>query len=130
MLGIDNYIPIVGQGVIDELRFLAERLEGRKIQNINSTAVGGGVAEILTRMIPLLKQIGVNAYWDVIKGNDRFFAITKKFHNALHGVDIKILKDEYDYFLEVNRQNAGEMPQWGDIVFVHDPQPIALVEYR
>jgi trehalose synthase len=130
MLGIDNYIPIVGQGVIDELRFLAERLEGRKIQNINSTAVGGGVAEILTRMIPLLKQIGVNAYWDVIKGNDRFFAITKKFHNALHGVDIKILKDEYDYFLEVNRQNAGEMPQWGDIVFVHDPQPIALVEIK
>lgn len=130
MLRIDDYIPIVGQGVTDELRFLAERLKGRKIQNINSTAVGGGVAEILTRMIPLLRQIGVDAYWDVIRGNDRFFAITKKFHNALHGVDIEILNDEYDYFLEVNRHNAAEMRHWGDVVFVHDPQPIALVENK
>jgi len=127
---ISRYIPIVGQGVIDELYFLGEKLEGRKIQNINSTAVGGGVAEILTRMVPLLKQIGVNACWDVIRGDEKFFTITKKFHNALHGVDIKISDDEYQYFLEVNRQNARDIESWGDVVFVHDPQPIALVEMK
>jgi trehalose synthase len=130
MPNISRYIPIVGQGVIDELHFLGEKLEGRKIQNINSTAVGGGVAEILTRMIPLLRQIGVDAHWDVIRGNEKFFTITKKFHNALHGVDTEISSDEYEYFLEVNRQNAEDIGTWGDVVFVHDPQPVALVEMK
>jgi trehalose synthase len=127
---IDKYAAVVGQGVVDELRFLARKLEGKKIQNINSTAVGGGVAEILTRMIPLLKQLGVHATWDVIKGNERFFTITKKFHNALHGVPVLISRDEYEYFVEVNRRNAQEMVDWGDVIFVHDPQPIALVEMK
>jgi len=130
MPNISRYIPIVGQGVIDELHFLGEKLEGRKIQNINSTAVGGGVAEILTRMIPLLRQIDVDAHWDVIRGNEKFFTITKKFHNALHGVDTEISSDEYEYFLEVNRQNVQDISAWGDVVFVHDPQPVALVEMK
>ncbi len=108
---------------------LADHLHGKVIQNINSTAVGGGVAEILTRMIPLLKQLGVEARWDVIKGNERFFITTKKFHNGLHGVPVQVSDEEYESFLEVNRQNADEM-SFGDIVFVHDPQPIALVERR
>jgi len=127
---INKYIPIVGQGVIDELHFLGEKLEGRRVQNINSTAVGGGVAEILHRMIPLLKQIGVNASWDVIRGDEKFFTITKKFHNALHGVDTQISADEYEYFVAVNRQNADDIESWGDVIFVHDPQPIALVEMK
>jgi trehalose synthase len=127
---IDEYVAVVGQGVVDDLRFLAKKLEGKKIQNINSTAVGGGVAEILTRMIPLLKQIGVDARWDVIKGNERFFTITKRFHNALHGVEVSISSDDYEYFVTVNHQNAQEMAAWGDVVFVHDPQPIVLVEMR
>ena len=126
---IEDYSPIVGQATIYELFLLAKHLEGKKIQNINSTAVGGGVAEILTRMIPLLKQLGLDARWDVIKGNEKFFAVTKKFHNALHGVPTEVSKDEFDWFLEINRQNAAEM-DFGDIVFVHDPQPIALVELR
>ena len=91
--------------------------------------MGGGVAEILTRVIPLLNQLGVLARWDVIKGNEKFFVVTKKFHNGLHGVPVDISKEEYDWFLEVNRQNAADMT-FEDIVFVHDPQPIALVEQR
>lgn len=114
---------------MEELFLLAERLSGRVIQNINSTAVGGGVAEILSRMIPLLGQLGVKAKWDVIKGDEKFFAVTKKFHNGLHGVPIKINNEEYEYFLEVNRQNAADIV-FDDIVFVHDPQPIALIEKR
>jgi len=126
---LEDYIPIVGEATLEELRLLANRLRGKTIQNINSTAVGGGVAEILSRMIPLLNQLGVNARWDVIKGDEKFFATTKKFHNGLHGVPVEVAADEYAHFLEVNRYNADEF-QFGDVVFVHDPQPIALVEKR
>jgi trehalose synthase len=129
MIRIEDYIPIVGQATVDELGLLADRLRGKAIQNINSTAVGGGVAEIFSRMIPLLNQLGVSAAWDVIKGDEKFFAITKKFHNGLHGVAVEIDAGEYAHFLEVNRYNAEQI-RFGDIVFVHDPQPIALVEKR
>jgi trehalose synthase len=130
MSKIKKYIPIVGQSVIDELYFLAEKLEGKTIQNINSTSVGGGVAEILTRMIPLLRQLGVNAHWDVIRGNEKFFNITKKFHNALHGVDVSITEDDYEYFKQVNHDNTEELNFYGDIIFIHDPQPIVLIDKR
>ncbi|VVB65233.1 Trehalose synthase [uncultured archaeon] len=130
MPNLDDYTSIVGRDVIDELRLLAERLKGKKITNINSTSVGGGVAEILTRMIPLLRELGVDAKWDVIKGNDRFFRVTKDVHNALQGVDVEIAEDEWNYFLEVNRQNAEDLDLTSDIIFIHDPQPIALVEKK
>jgi len=129
MVRIEDYVPIVGQPTIDELFQLAEHVKGKHVQNINSTAVGGGVAEILSRMIPLLNQLGVVARWDVIKGNEKFYVTTKKFHNGLHGVAVDVGKEEYEWFLEVNRQNAAEL-SFEDIVFVHDPQPIALIERR
>jgi trehalose synthase len=129
MIRIEDYAAIVGAPAIDELFLLSKHLEGKSIQNINSTAVGGGVAEILTRMVPLLNQLGVQARWDVIKGNEKFFVTTKKIHNALHGVQVDISEDEYEQFLEVNRQNAAEL-NFADIVYVHDPQPVALIERR
>ena len=129
MVRIEEYAEIVGQPTIDELFLLARHLEGKTIQNINSTAVGGGVAEILTRLLPLLKQLGVDARWDVIRGDDRFFAITKKIHNGLHGVPAELTPEEFEIFLEVNRMNA-ELIDFGDIVFIHDPQPVALIEKR
>jgi len=130
MARIEDYIPIVGKSSIDELFLLAEKLKGKSVQNINSTSVGGGVAEILRRMIPLLRELGVNVWWDVIKGDDRFFHITKKIHNSLHGVDLEITKEEFDYFLQINRENSYEFSNYGDIVFIHDPQPIAIVERK
>lgn len=130
MPDIAEYIPIVGQSTIDELHILADNLKGKMIQNINSTAVGGGVAEILSRMIPLLRQFGVDAHWDVIKGNERFFEITKKMHNALHGARATLTDDDFEFFLQVNRQNAAELERYGDVVFVHDPQPIGLIERK
>jgi trehalose synthase len=129
MVHVEDYAPIVGTASIDELRLLADRLQGNTLQNINSTAVGGGVAEILTRMVPLMKQLGVDAVWDVIKGDEKFFAITKKMHNGLHGVPVEISAEEQEHFQEVNRENAEQM-RFGDMVYVHDPQPIALVEKR
>ena len=130
MLRINDYAPIVGENTLDELKLIAEKLNGKVMQHVNSTFVGGGVAEILTRMIPLLNDLGVNAKWDVIKGNERFFNITKNMHNALHGVDVKIPKDDLDFFLEVNRENADSMDLYGDIIFIHDPQPVGLIEKR
>lgn len=129
MNDLKEYAPIVGEPTIYDLFLLAKRLEGKSIQNINSTSVGGGVAEILSRMLPLLKQLGIDARWDVIKGNEKFYAVTKKFHNGLHGVPVEVTEEEFDWFLEVNRANAEEF-NFADIVFVHDPQPIALIEKR
>jgi trehalose synthase len=130
MPNINDYSSITGQNVIDELYLLAERLRGKVFQNINSTAVGGGVAEILTNMIPFLKQLGVDARWDVVKGNERFFSITKKIHNALHGVNVELSSDDMEYFLQVNHDNAREIDLHGDVLFIHDPQPIALVNMK
>jgi len=135
MADISAYIPIVGVNVVDELRLIASRLApAGSIVNINSTPVGGGVAEILTRMVPLIRELGVDIRWEVIKGDDRFFTITKKMHNALHGARVEISNEDFDYFVEVNRANLNEMkPLFLDgaaIVFVHDPQPIALIEGR
>lgn len=127
---IADYEPIVGSDVIAELKLLAEKLSGKVIQNVNSTAVGGGVAEILNRMIPLLRELSVSARWDVIKGGEKFFEVTKKFHNALHNRHVDITKEEYEIFVETNRVNAREMELCGDIMFIHDPQPIGLIERR
>ena len=127
---IKEYVDIVGQSVIDELYIFARHLQGKTIQNINSTPVGGGVAEILTRMVPLLRQLEIDARWDVIKGNERFFSITKSMHNALHGAAENISADDLEYFTQVNRENAAEINFVGDIVFVHDPQPIILIERK
>ncbi len=130
MSRIDEYIPIVGEGVIEELKLLAEKLKGTAIQNVNSTAVGGGVAEILHRLLPLLRELNVDARWDVIKGGEKFFTVTKKFHNCLHGASVEITQEEIDHFLEVNENNVKEMNFYGDILFIHDPQPIALISKK
>lgn len=127
MAHIDEYIPIVGQAIIDDLRLLAEKLKGKVIQQINSTSVGGGVAEILNRMIPLLRELGVDSRWDLIKGGEQFFNATKKFHNALHGRPAEITQRDFDVFLEASQKNIDEVNIYGDIVFVHDPQPVALI---
>ncbi len=127
---IDEYISIVGQPIIDDLRLLGQKLKGKVIQNINSTSVGGGVAEILNRMVPLLKELSVDARWDLIKGGIQFFEVTKKFHNALHGRYEEIDKHDYEIFMDASQKNIAELDTYGDIVFVHDPQPVALIEKK
>jgi len=124
---LQDYVPLVGRSTIEALNALAGRLSGKVIQNINSTYTGGGVAEILTRMVPLLNQLGVDARWTTIKGDDKFFGVTKKFHNALHGRKEYISPEDFSIFLEVSRKNMGELKFQGDIIFVHDPQPVALI---
>jgi trehalose synthase len=120
----------VGKSTIRDLRLLGGQLSGRVIQNVNSTFTGGGVAEILSRMVPLLGQIGVDARWSIIKGNEPFFQVTKKFHNALHGRSEQITKEDYALFTDVSETNIRELSLTGDIMFIHDPQPIMLVQRR
>ncbi|MDD5084820.1 MAG: glycosyltransferase [Candidatus Omnitrophica bacterium] len=130
MAKIEEYVPIVGQSIIDDLRLLAEKLKGKVIQNINSTSVGGGVAEILNRLIPLLRELGVDGRWDLIKGGEQFFGVTKKFHNALHGRPAEISERDFDVFMDTSLKNVEEVNIYGDIVFVHDPQPIVLIKKK
>ncbi len=125
-----DYEPIVGKGTVEELRLLAGHLSGKVVQNVNSTFVGGGVAEILSRMVPLLNELGVDARWDVIKGNDPFFQVTKKFHNAIHGRSEDITTQDFEVFLETSKKNVQDLQLAGDIMFIHDPQPIALISRR
>lgn len=97
---------------------------------MNSTYTGGGVAEILTRLLPLLEQLGVDARWSVIKGNTEFFQVTKKFHNALHGRHELIEPADYALYLETNRVNMEEFEPTGDYLMIHDPQPASLITLR
>ncbi len=106
---------------------LAANLSGKVIQNINSTFSGGGVAEILSRLIPLLVQLGVDARWNIIKGSEEFYQATKKFHNALHNRPEKITPRDFEVFMETTRKNIEELELNGDIFYIHDPQPAGLV---
>jgi trehalose synthase len=125
-----DYVPVVGQPIIDDLMLVADKLKGKIVQHINSTAVGGGVAEILNRMVPLLTELGVDSRWDVMKGGEQFFWVTKKFHNALHGKHEEITQRDFDIFMETSRRSIEQLDTYGDIVFVHDPQPIALINKK
>lgn len=130
MAHIEEYAPIIGQSKIDNLKLLAEKLAGKQITHFNSTAVGGGVAEILNRMIPLWKELGVETRWDVIKGGGQFYEVTKKFHNALHGKPEQVTQSDFDIFMETSRKNIEEMNTDSDVLFIHDPQPIALIKKK
>lgn len=124
---LDDYRRVVGPAVVDELLHLAERVSHRRLQHINSTAVGGGVAELLTRMVPLFRELGIATSWDVIKGNDAFFAVTKAFHNALHGSQETITPEMFDVYRETTNMNLYDLGYAGDFVVVHDPQPAGLI---
>lgn len=127
---LDEYAPVVGAGEIEELRALAQPLSERRVEMINSTAVGGGVAEILNRLVPLLEELGVYARWQVMTGGEDFFEVTKGFHNALHGAPYHLRDRDLDVYRAYNLQNARRLPLDSEFVVIHDPQPAALIEAR
>jgi len=130
MTMLDQYEEFVGRGEIDELRLLGQQLQGRRVVTVNSTAVGGGVAEILSRLVPLSREVGLDIRWDVIKGGEDFFSVTKRMHNALHGKAETFSAHDYEVFRETTKTNLADMDLDADIVFVHDPQPAGLIEAR
>jgi trehalose synthase len=127
---IDSYRRIIGANEVEEIKMLASMLEGRRMHNVNATFEGGGVAEILTRLVPLLNSLGVRASWDVIKGDTDFFEVTKAFHNALHGADVGITDGMFRIFDRYTRMNLDLFDKEADYYIIHDPQPVGLVRKR
>jgi trehalose synthase len=127
---LDDYSAVAGAGEIDEMRALAKPLSGRTVQMVNSTAVGGGVAEILNRLVPLGEELGLHIRWEVMTGGDDFFEVTKAFHNALHGEPYHPEAAHFELFRAYNEQNAKRIPLDAEFVIIHDPQPAGFIEAR
>lgn len=127
---IEPYADIVGDEVVAELRSLAEELKGLKIVHINATPYGGGVSEMLRSLIPLERDLGINAEWRVISGDEKFFKVTKNIHNALQGGAYSIDAEDRETYLAYNNHNATVMEKDYDAVFIHDPQPAAMRHFK
>jgi trehalose synthase len=127
---LSEYARILGQGEIEELRALARPLQGRSIEMINSTSVGGGVAEILIRLLPLAEELGLKMQWDVMSGGEEFFEVTKAFHNALHGAPYHVTPRDFEIYTAFNELNRNQLPLDAEFVVIHDPQPAAMIEAR
>jgi len=129
-LSIEAYRDVAPPGVVDLAHKLAGLVKGKTFLHVNSTRWGGGVAEILHRLLPLLKDLGVEPRWEVIEGAPEFYKVTKSFHNALQGQHQDISPQMYEDFRKINKQNAGKMDLNADMVIIHDPQPAALIEKK
>lgn len=127
---IDQYAGISPKGDLVLVRRLGERLKDRTFLNVNSTRKGGGVAEILHRLVPMLRELGIDVRWEVIEGDAAFFDTTKKMHNALQGLPEVIDEAMWRHHFEVNEANSRRLDLDADVVFIHDPQPAPLVEFR
>ncbi|HZW56317.1 MAG TPA: glycosyltransferase [Nitrososphaerales archaeon] len=127
---LSDYEPVVGQEVIEDLRTLASNIDGKTILHVNSTKAGGGVAEILFRLVPLMRELGLNARWETIRGDKPFFEATKAFHNSLQtGLSLATERMFEDYTRKTD-ENLRELKVEGDTVFIHDPQPAGMISQR
>lgn len=132
MRSIQDYAAIVGDDVIDHLRQLARPLQGLKVVHVNSTRVGGGVAEILRKLVPLQAELGIDVRWEVIEGEGAFFTCTKNFHNGLQGIPVPMADTLIAAYEQTNERNAEELRpllEEADMVFIHDPQPLLLLKW-
>lgn len=126
-LAWEDYRKVAPPGTVDLGHRISERLKGKTLLHVNSTRWGGGVAEMLQRLVPLFQDLGVDTRWDVIEGSPEFYQVTKRFHNALQGQSQPMTMDMYNTYLKTNRKNGRKMDLMADVVVVHDPQPAALV---
>jgi trehalose synthase len=125
-----DYQPIVGHEAIAEIRAAAEPLQGARVVHINATAFGGGVAEMLPTLTPLMRDVGLEAEWQVIEGADEFFNVSKACHNGLQGMDIPFTDEMKAVWQRYNEMNARKFEGEYDFVVVHDPQPAGLLHYH
>uniref|UniRef100_A0A7V5XI88 Glycosyltransferase n=1 Tax=Thermodesulfobacterium geofontis TaxID=1295609 RepID=A0A7V5XI88_9BACT len=126
---LEKYIPFVREEAIDELFILSKKLNGLKVLHVNSTYKGGGVAEILQRLVPFMNELGIKTDWKVFKGDEKFFSFTKNLHNLLHlPFEKKISSEEFVYYLKITYENLKEINTENyDVIFIHDPQPMGLI---
>ena len=125
-----DYQTIAAAEILAEVHELGRRLSGLKLLHLNSTKDGGGVAELLSCLLPLFNDLGLQADWQAIQGPPEFFRVTKAFHNALQGRPTVITPEMYALYQQVNEQNAKRLDLGADVVMIHDPQPMALVGHR
>ncbi len=123
---LSDYASIVGRPLVDEIRERARRLEGKRIVHLSATAFGGGVAEILYTLIPLMVDVGLEVDWQVIYGREEFFNATKVMHNALQGNPQDLTEEQWETWRHYSEINAHELTDGWDVAIVHDPQPAAL----
>jgi trehalose synthase len=123
---LGDYTHIVGWPLVDEVRKLAEPLRGKKVLHLSATAFGGGVSEILYTLVPLMRDVGLDAEWQVIYGREEFFNSTKLMHNALQGAPQDLSEEQWQTWRQYNEMNARELTDGWDACIVHDPQPAAL----
>ncbi|HET9730616.1 MAG TPA: glycosyltransferase [Acidimicrobiia bacterium] len=126
---LDDYADVVEPGTIERIRELAEPFRGARVLHVNATAYGGGVAELLATHVPLLRDLGIDAEWQVIHGSDEFFAVTKTVHNALQGAEVEWTPQMEHVYLERVLDNALQIEGNWDFVVIHDPQPVAVRDY-
>lgn len=126
---IDDYIPIVGEERIKNLKKLAEPLKNKRVLNLNATAYGGGVAELLKTQVALMHDLGLDVDWYVMSGKPEFYEVTKMFHNNLQGHPELLTAEQKKIYLDGVKENAMGMVENYDFVMVHDPQPLAILEY-
>jgi trehalose synthase len=129
MIEIEQYRNLVGDSKVDELIEKARAHTGRKYLMINTTSDGGGVAEMLNSMVPILNHIGVNLEWKILHGFHEFFEVTKSFHNALQGGDLTLTDRIKELYLGTNEEFASYNEFDHDVVVIHDPQPLPLIAY-
>jgi trehalose synthase len=126
---LGDYVTIATRGLMDQIRALAEPLAGKRVLHLSATAFGGGVAEILYTLVPLMRDAGLETEWRIIHGQDEFFDVTKAIHNALQGAERGLTAEEQEIFRRYNRENAEALEGEFDFVIVHDPQPAAMIEH-
>jgi trehalose synthase len=126
---LTDYVTIASRGLMDQIRALAAPLAGKRVLHLSATAFGGGVAEILYTLIPLMRDAGLDTEWRVIFGQNEFFDVTKAVHNALQGNPRSLSEEEQEIYRRYNRENAEALEDEFDFVIVHDPQPAAMIEF-
>jgi len=129
MKNVDEYLPIVGENVIANIYKKAHRLVNKHILHINSTGLGGGVAEILNNLVLLMNDVGIDTGWRVLLGTSDFFSVTKKFHNALQGASINLSLNKKNLYLDLNDRFSRFNHLDHDCIIVHDPQPLPLIKF-
>jgi trehalose synthase len=122
-----DYTHIVGRPLVEEIRELAAPLKGKRVVHLSATAFGGGVSEILYTLVPLMRDVGLEAEWQVIFGREEFFNSTKLMHNALQGSPQELSAEEWAVWRQYNEMNARELERDWDYCIVHDPQPAAML---
>ena len=122
-----DYTHIAGRGLIERIRELSEPLKGKSVLHVSATAFGGGVSEILYTMVPLMRDVGLDAHWQVILGREEFFNVTKLMHNSLQGDRRAIDDQQWEVFEAYNAMNAQDLEGEWDVIIVHDPQPAGLL---